>query len=392
VHIVDSGKVSPGVLSRQPYEDADIGKPKAEVLAARLGRVRPENEITAADADLVRSDILSESRPHQYDLIIDATANRSVAAKIERAQRDGNDPWPPLVTVAISQHATHGVAAVTPRGAVGAGIDLLRRLGLKTRMSTALGDVFAAFFPPQAGRLNFHPDTSCSDTTFIGSATDMSALAAQLLDSALARLDLRPGTIGAAPPHRSLSIVRLGSDDDLKAARVVFDLPPDRVIMDHRQTYAVRVDKTAMETIREHIRASVNGRTAGAGHTGGLLLGQFDSTCRIAWVSQATGLPPGSTANPLNVVLDLDEVRDFLDDCSSRSGGMLTLIGFWHTHLRGSVAPSEPDQTTMRELVASPEWPSARALLLVLGVPEAGSIGEPASPWVPEIHAEVFTA
>jgi proteasome lid subunit RPN8/RPN11 len=391
VHIVDSGTVSPGVLSRQPYEDADIGKPKAKVLASRLGRIRPESKVIGSVADIVRSDIFSGSHLGQYDLIIDATANRSVAAKIERAQRDKNDPWPTLVTVAISQQATHGVAAVTPRGTAGAGVDLLRRLGLRTCMSTALGDVYTAFFPPQAERLNFRPDTSCSGTTFIGSTTDIGALAAQLLDSALARLDLRPDAIGTGPPHRSVSIVRLGSGDDLKAARVVLDLPPDRVVMDHRQTYEVRVDETAMETIREHVRASVNGRTSGAGHTGGLLLGQFDGACRIAWVSQATGLPPGSTASPLNIALDADEVRDFLDNRSSRSGGMLALIGFWHTHLGGSVAPSETDRTTMQELVASAEWPSARALLLVLGVPGDGSTCEPTSPWVPEIHAETFT-
>ena len=390
VHIVDSGTVSPGVLSRQPYEDSDIGKLKAEVLANRLGRIRPENEITASVDDIVFSDIFSEPDLGQYDLIIDATANRSVAAKIERVQRDKHDPWPTLITVAISQQATHGVAAVTPRGAVGAGIDLLRRLGLKTCMSTALGDVYAAFFPPQARRLNFRPDTSCSDTTFIGSTTDIAALAAQLLDSALARLDPRPDATGTRPRHRSLSVVRLGSGDELKAARVVLDLPPDRVVMDHRQTYEVRLDETAVETIRDYVRASVNGRTPGAGHTGGLLLGQFDSVCRIAWVSQATGLPRGSTADPLTIELNMDEVRDFLDDRSSRSGGMLTLIGFWHTHPGGSAAPSETDQTTMQELVASPEWPSSPALLLVLGGPPDEVTCEPTSPWAPEIHAETF--
>jgi hypothetical protein len=392
VRIVDRGTVSPGVLSRQPYEDADIGKPKAEVLASRLGRIRPDSKVTASRANVVFVQDLKGANLGQFDLIIDATANRAVAAKIERSLRDDSDPWPPLVTVAISQQATHGVAAVTPRGAVGAGIDLMRQLGLRTCMSTALGDIYAAFFPPQAGRLNFRPDASCSDVTFIGSATDISALAAQLLDSALARLDLRISANGTSAPHRSLTVVRLGRDDELKSARVVLDLPSDRVIPDHRQAYEIRADEAAMQTIREHVTASVNGRTPGAGHTGGLLLGQFDSTCRIAWVSQATGLPPGSAADSLKIDLKVTEVRDFLEDRSGRSGGSLTLIGFWHTHPGRSAAPSDIDRTTMRELVASPEWSSAPALLLVLGLPQDGSTGEPASRWEPEIHAETFSA
>ncbi len=263
-------------------------------------------------------------------------------------------------------------------------------MGLIACMSTDLGDVYAAFFPSRAGRLNFRPDTSCSDTTFIGSTTDMGALAAQLLDSALARLDTPLGAAGTEPPHRSLTVVRLGRDDELKAARVVLDLPPDRVVMDHRQVYEVRIDETAMETIRGYARASANGRIPGAGHTGGLLLGQFDSACRIAWASQATGLPPGSTVSSLKIKLGMDEVRDVLEERGRRSGSMLTLVGFWHTHPGGSVAPSEEDRATMLKLVASPEWPSGPALLLVLGVPRDGSAGEPSSSWAPEIHAETF--
>lgn len=393
VHIVDSGIVSPGILSRQPYEDADIGQPKAKVLAERLSRIRPENEVISSGAEITRADIFGAAFLEQYDLIIDATANRSVAAKIERCQRDDHAPWPGLITVAINQQATHGVAAVTPRGSVGAGLDLLRQLGLRTCMSTPLADIYEAFFPPKGEELNFRPDTSCSDTTFIGSVTDISALAAQLLDCALARLDTPLGAVGAELPHRSLSIARLGRDDGLKAARVVLDLPPDRVVVDQgKKMYEVRVDQAAMETMREHVRASANGRTSGSGHTGGLLLGQFDSTSRIAWVSQATGLPPGGTADSLKIKLDIDEIRDFLDDRSSRSDGMLTLIGFWHAHPGGPVAPSEQDRTTMRELVASQAWPSAPALLLIVGVPQDGSVGDPTSPWAPEIHGETFTA
>jgi len=390
LHIVDSGTVSPGVLSRQPYEDADIGKDKATVLAARLARIRPENEVTALVADIPTANLFSALQLAEWDLIIDATANRSVAAWIERAQRDQHDSWPPLVTVAISQQATHGVAAVTPRGTVGASIDLLRQLGLRTRKNTALGDVYAAFFPPEASKLNFRPDTSCSDTTFIGSTTDMGALAAQLLDGALARVDLQSDPTRDETPHRSLSIVRVGTDDELKPARAVLDLPSDRVVMDSGQPYEVRIDQDAMETIRGYVRASVNGRIPGAGHTGGLLIGQFDSACRIAWVSRATGLPPGSTVDPLRMSLDNSEVRDFLQAQSSGSGGMLTLIGCWHTHRGGSAEPSGTDRETMRHMAAGPSWRSAPALLLVLSVPADGSVGESPSPWLPEIHAETF--
>jgi proteasome lid subunit RPN8/RPN11 len=390
LHIVDSGTVSPGILSRQPYEDADIGRHKAEVLAARLGRIYPGNKVTGSVDDITLSDIFSVASLQKYNLIIDATANRAVAAMIERSQRDEHAPWPALITVAINQQATHGVAAVTPRGAVGAGVDLLRRLGLSTCMSTALGDVHAAFFPRRDGRLNFRPDTSCSDTTFIGSTTDISALASQLLDSALARPDTLRDPVGAEPAHRSLSIIRLGRDDEPKAARVVLDLPPDHVEMDHRQVYEVRVDENAMETMREHVRASANGRTPGGGHTGGLLLGQFDSAGRIAWVSQATGLPPGSTATSLTIKLGVGEVQEFLDDRNRRSGGLLTLIGFWHTHPGGSADPSDEDRATMRECVASPEWPLAPALLLILRIPEDRSVGDPLAPWAPQIYAETF--
>jgi hypothetical protein len=389
LHVVDSGMVSPGVLSRQPYEDADIGRPKAEVLAGRLARIRPQAEITPSVADVTSADLFDPADLSTYDLIIDATANRSVAARIERAQRDRHDLWPALITVGISQRATHGAVAVTPRGAIGAGVDLLRRLGLKTCESTALSDAYAAFFPPANARLNFRPDSTCSDTTFIGSSTDMSALAAQLLGAALTRLTFAPSATGNT--HRSLGIVRLGHDDELKAAVVMLDLAPDRVITDQSQMYEVRVDEAALETIHEHLQASVNGRTGGAGVTGGLLLGQFDTACRVAWVSQATGLPPGISATRLDIDRDAAEVRDFLDERRRRSGGLLSLIGFWHTHLGGSAEPSQTIAESMRQTAAAPGWRPSPVLLLELTVAEARSIGEAGPPWRPQVHAETFT-
>jgi hypothetical protein len=389
LHIVDGGSVSPGILSRQPFEDGDVGKPKAVVLAGRLGQVRPETAVTASAADILFSDLLGPPGLSEYDLVIDATANRSVAARIERSRREGQDSWPTLLTFAINQQATHGVAAVTPRGSVGAGVDLMRRLALKTCASDSLADVYAAFFPPRAGRLNFRPDASCSDTTFLGSTTDVAALAAQLLDSALARLEPEPESASPVRPRRSVSIVRLGADGEPRAARVVLDFPQDHVVMDARLAYEVRAEDRAMETIRAGIREAVNHADHEQCDVSGLMLGQFDDACRIAWVSHARVLAGGSSRQPLTGHLTTDKVRAFVDSHAARSAGALTLIGFWRARLGGQAASDESDLATMRQFAASQDCHAGKALLLVFGLPEDGSCGEPGSAWEPQIHAEI---
>jgi proteasome lid subunit RPN8/RPN11 len=391
VHVVDSATVSPGILVRQPYEDADIGKPKAEVLARRLDRIRPETTVTALEADVLSADVLGEGQLDGYDLIIDATANRSVATKLERSRRDQHSRWPALVTVAISQRATAGVAAVTPRGSVGAGVDLLRRLGLETLANPALADIYAEFFPRRSEKINFQPEPGCSDSTFIGSATDISALAAQLLDGALTRLE-SPAEAQSSQQRKSLSITRLGRDGEAKPTRVVLDITHDRVVSDSAGTYQLRLDEPTMEIIRRHIVKSAGSGSPGSCHTGGLLLGQFDDACQIVWVSRATSLPPGSTADPLRIELNVPAVRDYLRECRQRSGGMRSLVGFWHTHPGGAVTPSRIDRDTMQGLIDRSDGRLLRMLLLVLGLPGDGFDGQLPSPWYPAMHAEVFTA
>jgi hypothetical protein len=97
---------------------------------------------------VVSSQLLSEKALSNFGLVIDATASRTVHEAVELTRRDGRSSWPALVTVAISQRAVTGIAAVTPRGAVGAGIDLLRRLAIASSSDPELADVRDDFFPP----------------------------------------------------------------------------------------------------------------------------------------------------------------------------------------------------------------------------------------------------
>lgn len=389
VHLVDSDTVSPGILVRQPYDDGDIGQPKAIVLAQRLAWIRPETEVSALMADIRSLDLPSDEELGPADLIIDATANRTVATRIERARCDAPDTWPALVTVGISQTATVGVAAVTPTGFTGAGVDLLRKLGLESGQDEELADIHAEFFPPQAERMIFHPEPGCSDATFIGSATDVSALAAQLLDSALTRLDFIPARTPASPPpdplSASLCIARLGRNGSQEPARVVLDVVPDLLLADSREIYQIRLDPRAAERMLNiATEATADQGPVSGNHVGGLLLGQFDDACQIVWVSDVTSPPPGSTVTELGLELNTPKAQEDLEARRQQSGGLLSHIGFWHVH-QGSPVPSETDRQTMRQLLGI----APRMLLLILSLP--GHFPTPPRA-TPDMYAEVFTA
>jgi proteasome lid subunit RPN8/RPN11 len=400
VDIVDWGVVHPGILVRQPYDDDDIGMLKAKVLAARLNDVRPGTDVRALVADVLSLPMDQKVLPH-YDLIIDATADRSVAARLERWRCGRPYLWPDLVTVAISQTARRGIAAVTPRGSVGAGIDLLRRLALTACEDPALTDVYRDFFPSPGERIEFEPERGCSGSTFIGSTTDVTALAAQLLDNALA--SIRPGLVHVSaageadyvPCGRNMCIIRLGDDDGPEPARTSLVLTHDLIVADHQGMYEVRIDHRAMTQMQRFAREAEPADAVEAeSETGGLLLGQFDDACRIAWVSEATGPPDGSFASPLGLAVNTPAAREDVRERSRQTGGLTSFVGLWHTHPAGSAWPSEIDIEAMNKLLVESPNHSPRLLLVVLGLPGTGSpaVGRWPEGWNPGIYAQVFAA
>lgn len=187
VVVADRGVVHPGVLVRQPYEDADIGQPKALVLARRLDRIDPEVIVEPWCGDVVTTMFEDGSTASQFDLVIDATADRTVRSVIERRRTTQRDSWPAVATVLIGHDASRGIATVSYPGASGGSPDVLRRLSLAARADVTgdLADVVDDFFPdPPRGAL-FQPEPGCSDVTFIGSAADAAGLACQLLTGVL---------------------------------------------------------------------------------------------------------------------------------------------------------------------------------------------------------------
>ena len=103
LELVDNKTVAPGVLVRQGFEDADIGRYKAKALAERLQRIEPDIESVTSTVDLIPR--LTDTEPFpDVDLVIDCTASLAVRTALERALHDV-DRRPAIASLAIDSQA-----------------------------------------------------------------------------------------------------------------------------------------------------------------------------------------------------------------------------------------------------------------------------------------------
>lgn len=383
LQIADHGIVSPGVLVRQPYSHADIGWPKAVALGSRLNAIAPGTAIEPFVGDVATLFYDGAAAP-AVDLLIDATADRLVMTRLERCRWLATSQWPPVLTVATGHRSERGVATVSLPGATGAGLDTFRRLALTAITDDGLADVLDDFYPAQARHDLFQPEPGCSEPTFVGSAADVSALAAGLLTGALTAL-------AAAERERTspgrLAIVCRPYGDRPSGVRYMW--ANDLTVVDESSGYQVRLDNLALAAMR---RSAVKvAETAGSDvETGGVLLGHIDRAAGVIWVSEAYGPAGGSSASSSRLVLNVDAARPLMVEQAQRSRGLVRFVGLWHTHPAGPVQPSAEDIRTMTAVVNDGGSASAAALLVIVGGPPDRWLAWLAGNGAPALHTAVI--
>lgn len=354
VHVVDDATVHPGMLVRQPYLPSEIGQAKATVLVDRLAQIDPTGTTVVPHVRDASALVLDPEFVAGFDLVIDATADRTVRHMIEIAHREAPDRWPPLVTMMIGHEAARGIATVTPRGGSAAGVDLLRKVGLAARSTDRLSDVADDFYPRDAHEL-FTPEPGCSDVTFRGSAADVTALAGQLLTAATADL-MQPGTAGR------VTVVRMPSTGGRTDTLTV---PADLVQRDVSDRFEVRLSPVALGQMRTEARRGARVRGPNI-ETGGLLFGQYDPAGGIVWVDAASGPPPDSLLSARYFEHGVAGVDAHRAAVRERSGNTADFVGFWHSHPYGEASPSPIDEHGMGTLVSRVPG-CRRALMLIVG-------------------------
>ncbi len=189
VELVDNKTVVPGLLVRQGFEDADIGKFKANALAERLKRIEPDLKTVVSTDDLILR-IKGPDPVPKVDLVIDCTASSAVRTALEYALR-GVDSRPAMASMSVDNQAATAIAALSSPNHSGGTLDLVRRLKLEACRRPTLSKVLEAFWPRSTSGERFQPEPGCSEPTFIGSNADLAGLSARMLNS-VARAIAKP--------------------------------------------------------------------------------------------------------------------------------------------------------------------------------------------------------
>lgn len=368
----DSAVVAPGVLVRQPFDDADVGYPKATRLGDRLVRINPKLEICPLVENVLTGVLDQGDWSDGADILIDATASATVAAKLERARRQRPQDCT-VISALVGHNAERGIVVIAHPDATGAPADILRRAKLECARRTELAPYLDEFWPEDSRREVFQPEPGCSDATFRGSAAEVVALATTLLTAAATEL--------LAPQEPSgAHVCALPGNHTNGCVQKRLAWPADIVVEDGFGEYQVRISRSAFEEMRGWFRTArrTRGRLV---ETGGLLFGQRDDASGVLWVSEVTGPPPDSTQSAQEFVCGTSGNDRYRDEKRARGRGSVEFVGMWHTHPEGRALCSERDVRSMVDLVLQDETPLPKSLALIVG----------GTPDDPEVGGYVFT-
>lgn len=352
VVVLDLSIVTPGILVRQPYQDSEIGKGKARVLASRLRGIFSTCEIEHI-VDNAVDRIRAQQVGEDVDIVIDATASQSVLVACEEAW----EQLPTVATCVIDAKSQRGMAVVAMAGRSGGPMDLTRRVKIECCHDDRLKVYADSFFPKEPPEV-FQPEPGCSDATFIGSAVDVSTLAGLMLNRVASRLGKLDDSMGAG------FLVSTAEHDRSRS----IEFESDQRFVDPSTGYETRVAPAAWRQLHGWARQSKreNGPEV---ETGGLLFGERSDLLKVVWVTEMSGPPADSEQSVEEFVCGIEGTRELTKHKQERSRGAVGYVGTWHTHPTCSATPSPKDFMAMLRLLTDEHNPPKRLLLLIAARP-----------------------
>ena len=357
--LYDNGRVMPGVLVRQCFDDDDIGLTKVEALAKRLGRIDPDIIIEPNYKNLI--DVLDEKRSAgEVDLLVDCTGSANLRCKLERELRNWKSP--PIAALGVSHKAEAALASLSMPSHSGGPLDLVRQLKLKACRTPELEELLETFWPKQPRTERFQPEPGCSEPTFVGSDADISALTARMLNAVTSALH-EPAATG------------YGWLLHTNGALHAFAFPPDTVIGTDKNSVEIRVSPAAIKEMYGWANTSLR-RHRPKPETGGLAFGELNQAANVLWVSEVEGPPPDSDASEHHFTCGVLGMREANEAKRKRFRRSVACIGSWHTHPDSPAVPSVVDFAAVAQILGMPTATRRTCFLLILsGYPDDVTLG-----------------
>jgi hypothetical protein len=198
VSLCDNDTVTGGLLVRQNYTESDIGDNKAEALAARLRAISDSTEIRAVCSPLPGNlaDIATSA-----DVIIDATVSTAVGQILAALAAEENQHTLLAQVATDTRSGTLGILTVSAPGNTDGPAVIESCAGKKVLADPAL-ELYQPLWQEPLGGDELTPTRGCSVPTFHGSAADLAAVAASLLNLLALHLTApASGTHLIALPH-----------------------------------------------------------------------------------------------------------------------------------------------------------------------------------------------
>lgn len=175
ITVCDPGTITGGLLVRQNYTEADIGQTKADALAARLRAIRDDLTVTVAEGRVPDPAVSLAA-----DLIIDATVSHSITTYIDTLAGEKRKTL--IVQVATdARTGTLGIANICAPGAICTLSELDDQAG-RSVMADGQLELYHPLWEETAESDELIPTRGCSVPTFHGSAADLAAVAAALVN------------------------------------------------------------------------------------------------------------------------------------------------------------------------------------------------------------------
>ena len=176
ITVCDPGIITGGLLVRQNYVENDIGRSKAEALAARLRAIRDDLTVTVAEG-------LLPDNPSDFvgaDLIIDATVSNSITQCLDEFAAL---PKRKALIAQVATNAKSGTLGIlnlcAPNLQLGPS-EIDQNAG-RTITSDGELELYHELWQESLGEHELIPTRGCSVPTFHGSAADLAAVAATLV-------------------------------------------------------------------------------------------------------------------------------------------------------------------------------------------------------------------